>query len=149
MSSVARSARGARFAGTGAIAVVASLAAFTLARRLGAGGSAPTVIRLAASLPILYVGYSRWMLADVLARDRARHGPRRAELRMVARVGAAVATSSLAKLLVEPWLVAALVRHGAERWVELAPLTGDLGYGPLLGFLVLAATGGRRAPAHV
>lgn len=126
-----------RFAAVGAAAVVASLAAFAIARHLGASGVAPTAIRLLVSLPILYVGYSRWMLADVLAADRARVGGRGAELRMIARVASAVGASSLAKLAIEPWLVADLERRGAAAWIDLAPLAGDLVYGPGLAYAVL------------
>lgn len=126
-----------RFAVVGAAAVGASLAAFAIARHLGARGVAPTAIRLLVSLPILYIGYSRWMLADVLAADRARVGVRGAELRMVARIASAIAASSAAKLLIEPWLVADLERRGAHAWVDLAPLAGDLVYGPGLAYAVL------------
>ncbi len=126
-----------RFAVVGGIAVVASLAAFAISRRLGATGAAPTAIRLLVSIPILYVGYSRWMLADLLASDRVRVGERGAEVRMIARVASAVAASSLAKLAIEPWLVADLERRGAAAWVDLAPLAGDLVYGPGLAYAVL------------
>ncbi len=134
-----RLARPVRFAITGAIAMVASLVGFTLARQAGAAGLTPTVVRLAVSVPILYLGYSRWVLVDLLAHDRVQAGPATAELRMILRVSAAVVVSSLAKLLIEPWLVAALTRHGAGAWVALTPLAGDLVYGPLLGYLVLTA----------
>ena len=129
--------RPVRFALVGAAAVAASLAAFAIARHLGARGVTPTAIRLLVALPILYVGYSRWMLADVLAADRARVGARSAELRMIARVASAVAASSLAKLFIEPWLVADLERRGAHAWIDLAPLAGDLVYGPGLAYAVL------------
>jgi hypothetical protein len=137
--------RPVRFALTGAVAVVASLATFAIARRLGADGVAPTALRLAVALPILYLGYSRWMLIDQLAADRARVGRRGAELRMVARVAGAVAASSLSKLALEPWLVADLERRGAAAWVDLAPLAGDLVYGPGLAYAVLALTGRLRS----
>lgn len=129
--------RSVRFALVGAAAVAASLAAFVIARHLGARGVTPTAIRLLVALPILYVGYSRWMLADVLAADRARVGARGAELRMIARVASAIAASSLAKLFIEPWLVTDLERRGAHAWVDLAPLAGDLVYGPGLAYAVL------------
>jgi len=134
----ALASRPARFAITGGVAMIASLAAFALARRAGADGLAPTAIRLAVSLPILYLGYSRWMFADLLAAERAHAGRGAAELRMVARVIAAIAASSLAKLALEPWLVADLVRRGADRWIELVPLAGDLVYGPGLAYVTLA-----------
>ncbi|HUQ01355.1 MAG TPA: hypothetical protein VM261_02615 [Kofleriaceae bacterium] len=126
-----------RFAIVGAAAVAASLAAFAIARHLGARDALPTAIRLLVSLPTLYAGYSRWMLADVLAADRARVGARGAELRMIGRVAAAVAASSAAKMLIEPWLVADLERRGLHAWIDLAPLAGDLVYGPGLAYAVL------------
>jgi hypothetical protein len=144
------SRRPVRFAIVGGVAVVASLAMFAAARRLGADGVWPTALRLAVALPILYAGYSRWMLADQLAADRARVGIGGAELRMLARVAAAVAASSLSKLAIEPWLVHDLERRGAEAWVDLAPLAGDLVYGPGLAYAVLAITSrirGARATA--
>lgn len=132
-----------RFMLTGAVAVVSSLLTFAIARRLGADGVAPTALRLAVSLPILYVGYSRWMLVDQLHADRARVGRGGAELRMFARVAAAIAASTISKLILEPWLVADLERRGAAAWVDLAPLAGDLVYGPGLGYAVLVLTGRR------
>jgi hypothetical protein len=130
--------RPVRFAIVGAAAMSASLAVFTIARHLGAGGVAPTAIRLLVALPILYLGYSRWMMSDVLAADRARVGARGAEWRMILRVASAVAASSAAKMLIEPWLVADLERRGAAEWIGLAPLAGDLVYGPGLAYAVLA-----------
>ena len=141
-----RTPRPLRFALTGAIAVVASLATAAFARRLGAGGLAPTALRLAVALPILYAGYSRWMLVDQLHADRARVGRRGAELRMLARVAGAVAASSLAKLAIEPWLVADLARRGATAWIDLAPLAGDLVYGPGLAYAVLHVARGLVRP---
>ncbi len=134
-----------RFAIVGGVAMVASLAAFAMSRRLGGDGVGPTAVRLAVSLPILYLGYSRWVLADVLRADQARVGRGGAELRMVVRVAAAVAASSLAKLAIEPWLVGALQRRGAGAWIDLAPLVGDLVYGPCLAYAVLRGLA-RRAP---
>lgn len=133
-----------RFMLTGAVAVVASLTTFAIARRLGADGVTPTALRLAVSLPILYIGYSRWMLVDQLHADRARVGRGGAELRMFVRVAAAIAASTVSKLIIEPWLVADLERRGAQAWVDLAPLAGDLVYGPGLGYAVLVLTGQRR-----
>lgn len=142
--------RPTRFALTGTVALVASLATFAIARRLGAGGVAPTALRLAVALPILYLGYSRWMLVDQLRADRARRGRATAELRMLLRVAGAVAASSLAKLALEPWLVADLERRGAAAWADLAPLAGDLVYGPGLAYAVLSLTGRlRRTPSSV
>lgn len=126
-----------RFAIVGGVAVAASLAAFAIARHLGAAGVAPTAIRLLVALPLLYLGYSRWMLVDVLDADRARVGAGGAEVRMIGRVASAIAASSLAKLAIEPWLVADLERRGAAAWADLAPLAGDLVYGPGLAYAVL------------
>jgi hypothetical protein len=78
------------------------------------------------------------MLADVLDVDRRRVGARGAELRMLGRVASAIAASSVAKLVIEPWLVADLERRGAAAWADLAPLAGDLVYGPGLAYAVLA-----------
>jgi hypothetical protein len=140
--------RPVRFAVVGACAVSASLAVFVITRQLGATGVVPTALRLLVALPILYAGYSRWMLRDLLDADRARRGPRIAELRMVARVGAAVAASTVAKLVIEPWLVADLERRGAAAWADLAPLAGDLVYGPGLAYAVLAAGQVVRSASH-
>lgn len=136
--------RPVRFAIVGGIAMLASLLTFAAARRLGGDGVLPTALRLLVSLPILYVGYSRWMLVDQLAADRTRVGRGGAEVRMLARIAAAVAASSLSKLAIEPWLVADLERRGAAAWVDLAPLAGDLVYGPGLAYAVLAITGASR-----
>lgn len=112
--------RPVRFMLVGAAAVAASLAAFAIARHLGGGGVAPTAIRLVVSFAVVYVGYTRWMKAD-----------------MVSAISA-IAASSAAKMLIEPWLVADLERRGATAWIDLAPLAGDLVYGPGLAYAVLA-----------
>jgi hypothetical protein len=124
------------FAATGAIATAASLAVFALVLAAGGEPVLATALRLATALPILYAGYSRHVLGATLAAERAARGPVVAELRMVGRVAAAIGTSAALKLALEPvlasWLLAIDLRLAA-----LAPLAGDLGYGPLVSYLVL------------
>ena len=72
------------FAITGAIAVALSTSVFTFALIAGASPHAATVLRLVISLPILYVGYSRYMLGDTLRTDRAALGRSAAELQLAA-----------------------------------------------------------------
>ncbi len=119
-----------------AIAVAASLAGFVIARRLGADGVAPTAVRLVVLLSILVVG------------------ARRADARIGTRALAAVAAASVAILAIEPWLVADLERRGAAAWADLAPLAGDLVYGPGLAYAAVAIgrsvtrTGARSGPPY-
>jgi hypothetical protein len=122
---------------TGAIATPLSTLVFALVLWLGAPPAAATVLRLCVTLPILYIGYSRFMLADALAADRAVVGRRRAELRMIARVASAVGASNILKLVIEPPLTAWLAAHAGATAASLAPLAGDLGYGPLATYTML------------
>jgi hypothetical protein len=131
---------------TGAIAMVLSIAMFTLALAAGFSPYLATVLRLCTALPILYVGYSRYMLVDALHADRAALGRPRAELRMLLRVAVAIATSVVLKLTIEPVLATWLIAHAGHAGATLAPLAGDLFYGPLATYLVLnAAAPHRRA----
>jgi putative flippase GtrA len=125
------------FAITGGVAMVLSIAMFTVALAAGVSPYLATVLRLATALPILYVGYSRYMLVDALHAERAELGRTRAELRMLLRVAVAIATSTILKLTIEPVLTTWLLAHFGAGAATIAPLVGDLGYGPLATYLVL------------
>jgi hypothetical protein len=124
----------------GAIATPLSTAVFALALWAGASPHLATVLRLCVTLPVLYVGYSRFMLVDAFVADRAALGRARAELRMVGRVASAVGASNLLKLVIEPLLTTWLVAHHGTAAASFAPLVGDLGYGPLATYTVLILT---------
>ncbi len=128
------------FAITGTVAVVLSTGAFTFALVAGASPHAATLLRLVISLPILYVGYSRYMLRDTLAADRATVGRGPAELQMLARVGLAIGVATGLKLAIEPLLVTVLVQSFDAPTAALAPLIGDFGYGPIATYVILRAT---------
>ncbi|MBA2541490.1 MAG: hypothetical protein H0V17_17745 [Deltaproteobacteria bacterium] len=125
------------FAVTGTIAVALSTSVFTLALVAGASPHAATMLRLVISLPILYVGYSRYMLRDTLRADRAVLGRSAAELQMLARVGLAIGVATGLKLAIEPLLVTMLVQQFDSPTAVLAPLIGDFGYGPIATYLIL------------
>ncbi len=128
------------FAITNTIAVVLSTGAFTSALIAGASPHVATLLRLLISLPILYVGYSRYMLRDTLAADRAAVGRGPAELQMFARVGLAIGVATGLKLAIEPLLATVLLQSGDAATATLAPLIGDFGYGPLATYVILRAT---------
>ena len=128
------------FAVTGTVAVVLSTGAFTSALVAGASPHLATMLRLVISLPILYVGYSRYMLRDTLVADRASLGRGSAELQMLARVGMAIGVATGLKLAIEPLLVTLLLQSGDAATATLAPLIGDFGYGPLATYVILRAT---------
>ncbi len=135
--------RARRFAIVGGVAAAISIVVFLVLIEAGVAPALATVLRLAVALPLLYAGYSRWMLADTLAAERATFGPARAEARMLARIAGAVGASALAKLIIEPVLTAWLMARmgpAAARW---SPLVGELGYGPLANWLVLTTTARR------
>lgn len=127
------------FVATGAVATAASLAVFRLALAANSSPFAATVIRLAVALPILYLGYSRVMLIEVLRVDRAALGWRRAELRMIIHVALAIGASALLKLIIEPLLTRWLIANWGTDCALLGPLAGELVYGPLATYLVLVA----------
>jgi putative flippase GtrA len=131
--------RARRFALVGAAAAALSIALFAVALALGVPAQLATALRLAVALPILYLGYARWVLADLRAADRARHGRAAAELRMLLRVAAAVGTSAALKLALEPQLALWLAARVSPAAAAAAPLAGELGYGPLASYLVLTA----------
>ncbi len=128
---------GPAFVVTGTVATVLSLAVFACSLHAGAAPHAATVLRLLVSLPILYAGYSRFVLADTLAVDRAEHGTARAEARMIVRVASAVGAGMILKLAIEPALTTWLGLNGGALAASVAPLVGDLGYGPLATYVVL------------
>jgi len=137
------SQRRVAFAVTGTVAVALSTCVFAWALTAGASPHAATFVRLAIALPILYVGYSRYMLGATLRADRATLGRGPAELQMLARVGIAIGVATGLKLAIEPLLVTVLV--GDPMTALLAPLIGDFGYGALATFLILRATADLRA----
>lgn len=124
------------FAITGAFAMAFSITMFRFALAASASPYVATLARLCVSLPILYVGYSRYMLGDVLRIEREEHGRWTAELRMLAFVAVAVTTSVLLKLAIEPVLTQFLLGYGTGT-AMLAPLAGDLVYGPLVTYVLL------------
>lgn len=128
------------FAITGTIAVALSTSVFACALIAGASPHGATFLRLAIGLPILYIGYSRYMLGDTLRADRAALGLRGAEVQMLTRVGLAIGVATGLKLAIEPLLVTMLIQHFAPTTATLAPLIGDFGYGPLATYLILTAT---------
>lgn len=128
------------FAITGAVALALSTGVFTCALIAGASPHGATLLRLAISLPILYVGYSRYMLAATLRADRAALGRGPAELQMLARIGLAIGVATGLKLAIEPLLVTVLVGSFDPTTATLAPLIGDFGYGPLATYVILRAT---------
>ena len=125
---------------TNTAAAAVSTALFILAITSGVSPHGATLLRLAIALPILYVGYSRYMLADTLRLDRAVLGRKRAELRMLGRVGLAIATALGLKLAIEPLLVTMLLQSGGPTTAGIAPLVGDFVYGPIATYLILRAT---------
>lgn len=128
------------FAVTGTVAVALSTGIFACALIAGASPHAATLLRLAISLPILYVGYSRYMLREILLADRALVGRGPAELQMLARVGLAIGVATGLKLAIEPLLVTVLMQSGDATTATIAPLIGDFGYGPFATYLILRAT---------
>ncbi len=136
------------FAITGTVAVALSTAVFACALVAGASPHGATMLRLAVSLPILYVGYSRYMLRDTLLAERETLGRGQAEIQMLARVGFAIAAAGGAKLAIEPLLVTVLVGSGHGDAAALAPLLGDFGYGPLVTYLMLRSSVPRRVLAR-
>lgn len=127
------------FAITGTVAVALSTSVFACALIAGASPHGATFLRLAIGLPILYIGYSRYMLGDTLRADRAVLGRGAAEIQMLARVGLAIGVATGLKVAIEPLLVTMLIQHG-DPAATLAPLIGDFGYGPLATYLILGAT---------
>lgn len=128
------------FAITGAVAVAFSTSVFAFALIAGASPHLATLLRLAIALPILYVGYSRYMLGSTLAADRRTIGRSAAELTMLARVGLAIGVATGLKLAIEPLLVTILVQSADPATATLAPLIGDFGYGPLVTYVLLRAS---------
>jgi hypothetical protein len=130
-----------RFIVVGAAATASSLIAFQAARNAGASPFAAVAVRLLAALPILYLGYSRWMLADTLTTDQERLGPIAAEARMLLRVALAVCASIVVKLLLDPILIRLCVGAWGAAAAPAVPLVADMTYGPAANYLVLHRKG--------
>jgi hypothetical protein len=86
------------------------------------------------------------MLADVLREERTLAGRSRAEARMVARVGIAIATAMGLELAIEPVLASWLLVGFGHRVATLAPLAAGMGYGPIATYILLASAA-RAQPA--
>jgi len=127
------------FTATNLIATLSSTGAFALAIATGASPQIATLIRLACSLPVLYAGYSRFLLGGTLIADRRRFGRRPAELRMLGRVGLAIGMQTGLALAIEPLLATVFAQGGGFRAMLLAPLIGGLGYGAA-AYLIVRST---------
>lgn len=97
-------------------AAALSTAAYTLAIAYGGSPQAATLLRLAVSAPVIFLGL------------RAFHDP--------LRIGLAVGASTGAKLALEPLIGALLLLHAPDI-TPFAPLIGDLGYGPIILYAML------------
>jgi hypothetical protein len=107
--------------------------------------SLATAIRLGTVLPLLYLAHSRWVLRTLFAAERAAFGPVRAEQRMLVRVVASLAASTLAKVVLEPLVAPALFASLGPPGAGAAALFGDLVYGPLANYLALTVLSRRPA----
>lgn len=126
-----------RFALVGIFTTALSWLVFTVLYTLTKSPIAATVTRVCVTLPLLYLGYSRYLFAELLTRERAEVGPGISETLMIARIGAAIGASALSKIAIEPYLTRVLhLRFGASS-VIAAPMIGDLIYGPLASYIVL------------
>jgi hypothetical protein len=125
---------------TGAVAATLSTALFACAIGAGVSPHGATLLRLLIALPILYVGYSRYMLGETLSLERRALGRKPAELRMLGRVGLAIGVAIGLKLAIEPLLTTMLLRSSAPSLAMLSPLIGDFVYGPIATYLILRAT---------
>jgi hypothetical protein len=128
------------FAITNTVAAAVSTTLFVLAITAGASPHGATLLRLVIALPILYVGYSRYMLAETLRVDRAALGRTPAELRMLGRVGLAIGTAIGMKLAIEPLVVTMLLQSFEPTTAGIAPLIGDFVYGPIVTYMMLRTT---------
>lgn len=128
------------FAITNVAAAAVSTTLFVFAITAGASPHGATLLRLLLALPILYVGYSRYMLAATLRVDREALGRKSAELRMIGRVGLAIGTAMGMKLAIEPLVVTMLLQSFDPTTAGIAPLIGDFVYGPVVTYMMLRAT---------
>jgi hypothetical protein len=128
------------FAITNVAAAAVSTTLFVLVLTAGVSPHGATLMRLSIALPILYVGYSRYMLVDTLRLDRRALGRKPAELRMLGRVGLAIGTAIGLKLAIEPLLVTMLLQSEGPTTAGIAPLIGDFIYGPIVTYMMLRAT---------
>jgi len=133
--------RAYRFVVVGTIALAISMAAFLLVFYSNGQAFAATLIRILVKLPILYLGYSRFVLQETWLDERSTLGYWRAELNMAMRIATAVGASELVKLCIEPHITQWVVERWGDSFAILSPLTADLFYGPVLCFAILYSTG--------
>lgn len=139
----------ARWLIVGISVTTASFAVHQLVYRTTDSAVAATLVRLGVALPLLYLGYSRYVLGGLLRDERVALGRLRSEARMLGRVGLAVGISFGAKAAFEPWLTELLVARFGTAAAGAAVLLGDYVYGPLSNYAVLALLGGKkRQPAR-
>lgn len=128
----------ARWLIVGVAVTTVSFAVHQLVYRTIGSAVTATLLRLAVALPLLYLGYSRYVLGGLLRDERAALGRLRSEARMFGRVGLAVGVSFGAKAAFEPWLTELLVARFGATAAGAAVLLGDYVYGPLSNYAVLA-----------
>lgn len=126
-----------RFALVGILTTALSWLVFSVFYALTKSPLAATVTRVCVTLPLLYLGYSRYLFAELLARERAVVGAGISETLMIVRIGAAIGASALSKIAIEPYLTRELHRRFGASSVIIAPMIGDLIYGPLASYIVL------------
>lgn len=125
-----------RFIIVGVTAFGVSLLFFLAAVKLTSAAAA-SLLRIAVLLPVLYAGYSRWVLRDLLIHERQTHGVLRAEGKMAARVCASVGASIAVKLLLEPKVAASIADLWGSNRAFISPILADFVYGPAANYLVL------------
>jgi poly-gamma-glutamate synthesis protein (capsule biosynthesis protein) len=141
-------ARLVRFLIVGIVASTASLVVQQLVIRVTDSPVLAAWIRLAFVMPVLYIGYSRFMLRELLRAEQAELGWWPTERRMAVRVVSSAGASTALKLLLEPPLAVWFDHRFGPSSTAFAALIGDYGYGPLAGFLVIDRLSRRRARAE-
>lgn len=114
-----------------------SMIAFHIVSKLNGTHYQLSVARWLVLIPVLYFGYSRIVLIDILKADQVNIGFRSAEAIMMGRVALSIGASLIIKFFLEPITTLWLMKYHSSNLEYLSPIIADFGYGPIANYLFL------------
>lgn len=96
-----------------------------------------TVTRWTILLPVLYIGYSRFVLINTLKTNQKIHGRSKAELIMFSQVALAVGGSFAVKIICEPLTTNFFIQQMGMTNAFISPILADFVYGPIVNYYIL------------
>lgn len=122
---------------TGIFAAIASAIVHAFILDKTGNATLSTWVRMFVVLPILHLGYRKWVLFEEKESYQSKFGVWKGEVVLVTHVLSAVGLSILVKLAGEPLLTNFLLSKAGFWYASLTPFLFDFIVGPLANWLVL------------